>query len=110
MVANRLPITVQRGKDRLEVRRSSGGLVSALDPALRSHGGTWVGWPGLKLTPDETLELPGGAYRLLPIELSQNETRRYYHGFSNGTLWPLFHCLPERASFDSQRLRRWPSG
>ena len=41
VVSNRLPITLQRGPRGLEQRRSSGGLVSALEPALARRGGTW---------------------------------------------------------------------
>ena len=104
VVSNRLPITVQRGKDGLEVRSSSGGLVSALDPALRRSGGTWVGWPGMALKPEEALVVPDAGYQIVPVALSQNEVKRYYHGFSNSTLWPLFHCLPELTRFER---REW---
>jgi trehalose-6-phosphate synthase len=37
---------------------------------------------------------------VVPVSLSESEVTRYYHGFSNGTLWPLFHSLPARAHFD----------
>ena len=100
MVSNRLPITVSRGRSGLEVKRSVGGLVSALDPALRSLGGTWVGWPGARLQPGESLELPGAPFRIAPVDMTRSEVQRYYHGFSNGTLWPLFHCMPERSHFE----------
>ncbi len=100
IVSNRLPVTVQRASSGLELRRSSGGLVSALDPALASCGGTWVGWPGVKLRPGEHLSGPDDPYQIVPVELSTNEVGRYYHGFSNRTLWPLFHCFTERTEMD----------
>ncbi len=71
---------------------------------MRERGGVWVGWPGAKLRPDETLEVPDSPYRLRPVPLSDNETRRYYHGYSNGTLWPLFHSLPERVVLDRRNF------
>jgi trehalose 6-phosphate synthase/phosphatase len=104
IVSNRLPFTAHRGHDGLELRPSSGGLVSALEPVLRKRGGTWVGWPGITLKRGDVLpelEQSGdGSYRIAPILLSETEINRYYHGFSNRTLWPLFHSLHERAVFD----------
>ena len=100
IVSNRLPFTIQRGPRGIERRESSGGLVSALNPVLRKRGGTWVGWPGSRLEPSEPLSAPGDPYRVLGVPLSDTEVNRYYHGFSNRTIWPLFHYLPERARFD----------
>ncbi len=100
VVSNRLPVTLQRGSSGLERRRSTGGLVSALEPVLTKQGGTWVGWPGMKLREGETLSQPDDPYQMHPVELTDNEVNRYYHGFSNRTLWPLFHCFAERTRFD----------
>ena len=100
VVSNRLPVTIQRGPNGIERKVSTGGLVTALDPVLRKRGGTWVGWPGSRLEPDEPLSAPGDPYLIQPVALSDTEVNRYYHGFSNRTLWPLFHHFPERARFD----------
>lgn len=67
---------------------------------LRRRGGTWVGWPGGRLEPGEDFTAPGDPYRIRAVQLSDGEIGRYYHGFSNRTLWPLFHCFTERARFD----------
>lgn len=100
VISNRLPVTVRRTRQEVRVDRSSGGLVAALDPVLRRMGGTWVGWPGLRLQPGERDLLASDAYHIEPVPLTDREVRRYYHGFSNGTLWPLFHSFPERTHFD----------
>jgi len=100
VVSNRLPMTLQRVSRGLEQKQSSGGLVSALDPVLRKRGGTWVGWTGMKLRPGETLPQPDLPYQISAVELTDAEVNRYYHGFSNRTLWPLLHCFPERTRFD----------
>ncbi len=102
IVSNRLPVTLQRSASGLEQHRSTGGLVSALEPVLSRRGGSWVGWPGLKLRPGESLEVPDASFEMVPVELSTNEVQRYYHGFSNETLWPLFHCFPSRARFEQR--------
>ena len=86
VVANRLP--VDRDEDG-GWRTSPGGLVTALEPVVRSTHGAWVGWPGradLELDP-----FSADGIDLLPITLSAEEVARYYEGFSNDTIWPLYH-------------------
>ncbi|MEE8581119.1 MAG: bifunctional alpha,alpha-trehalose-phosphate synthase (UDP-forming)/trehalose-phosphatase [Myxococcota bacterium] len=99
VVSNRLPFTIQRSADGLERRPSSGGLISALEPVLRKRGGTWIGWPGLALQAGEKIPSAREPYQIAPVQLSEGEITRYYHGFSNRTLWPLLHSLPDHARF-----------
>ena len=61
-----------------------------------------MGWPGTRLREDETLAETDSEYGLHAVALTDTEVTRYYHGFSNRTLWPLFHSLPERARFDQR--------
>jgi trehalose 6-phosphate synthase/phosphatase len=100
VASNRLPFTIQRVGAQLERRPSSGGLISALEPVVRQRGGTWIGWPGTEIRPGERLGGPSVGYHVAAVRLSEHEANRYYHGFSNRTLWPLLHSLPSRAGFD----------
>jgi trehalose 6-phosphate synthase/phosphatase len=106
VASNRLPFTFHRTNKGLERRPSAGGLVSALDPVLSKRGGTWVGWPGAEVSQDESLESPDDGYRISPVLLSETEVTRYYHGFSNRTLWPVMHSMAARARFER---RNWES-
>jgi trehalose 6-phosphate synthase/phosphatase len=98
VLSNRLPFTVRKGRGRSRLEQSTGGLVAALDPVLRRSGGTWIGWAGGPLPP-EAAEAP---YRIAGVSLSPHELRGYYHGFSNGALWPLFHSFPTRMELDPE--------
>ncbi len=69
--------------------RSPGGLVSALAPLLEARGGRWVGWTGAAGA--TTHPKTDGAIALSPVELSRADLQNFYAGFSNGTLWPLYH-------------------
>ncbi|HEX3731645.1 MAG TPA: trehalose-6-phosphate synthase [Mycobacteriales bacterium] len=90
VVANRLPVDrVGDGTGVDAWRRSPGGLVTALDPVMSNRGGVWVGWSGIVGTAPEPFDLDGVS--LHPVELSADDVRDYYEGFSNGTLWPLYH-------------------
>ena len=106
IVSNRLPFTYHRGSRGIERRPSSGGLVSALEPVVSRRGGTWIGWPGLEIKERERISTRVKNYKVAPVLLSESEVTRYYHGFSNRTLWPLLHSLPALARFER---RDWQS-
>jgi len=110
VVSNRLAIVVDREeKGQWTIKPGSGGLVTALGPVLRDRGGQWIGWLGTHETDamDETALrslLDQGSretgYALKPVNLTAEEIQKYYFGFSNEILWPLFHDLPTRCNFD----------
>jgi trehalose 6-phosphate synthase len=90
VVANRLPVDRVTGPDGEPAwRRSPGGLVSAIAPVMRGRKGTWVGWTGAA---DESLEpFETDGMSLLPVTLTSEDVENFYSGFSNATLWPLYH-------------------
>ncbi len=98
VVANRLPVDrVVDGDGNSSWRRSPGGLVSALMPVMQANQGAWLGWPG---GTDEDLEpFEEDGLQLVPIAMSQAEVEDFYEGFSNDTLWPLYHDLVAKPSF-----------
>jgi trehalose 6-phosphate synthase len=90
VVANRLPIDMERLPDGTTTwKRSPGGLVTALEPLLRRRRGAWIGWPGIPDADDEPIEQDD--MLLCPVSLSTEDVAEYYEGFSNATLWPLYH-------------------
>jgi trehalose 6-phosphate synthase len=99
IVANRLPVDLERAEDGTQRwKHSPGGLVSALEPFLRTRSGAWVGWPGV---PDVDLDIfDDEGMQLCPVGLSATEVQDYYEGFSNATLWPLYHDVVATPIFD----------
>ena len=90
VVANRLPVDMERLPDGSTTwKRSPGGLVTALEPLLRRRRGAWIGWPGVPDAGDEPIEQDD--MHLCPVNLSAADVAEYYEGFSNATLWPLYH-------------------
>ena len=98
VVANRLPFDFEVLPDgSTKANQSPGGLVTALEPILSKQHGAWIGWggkPDLELEPVTT----DGLY-LEPVPLSAEEIDRYYEGFSNATLWPLYHDAVAESEF-----------
>lgn len=97
IVANRLP--VRRAKRApVDVWESSpGGLVSAMRPILRSRPSTWVGWPGF--TGDVPLPFHHEGIHNCPVSMSREELHEFYEGFSNSSLWPLYHDAVRPAQY-----------
>jgi trehalose 6-phosphate synthase len=98
IVANRLPV------DRVELadgtkgwRTSPGGLVTAIEPVMRANHGVWIGWPGGTDSDLEPFESDG--LELAPMSMSAQDIEEFYEGFSNGTLWPLYHDLVAKPEF-----------
>jgi trehalose 6-phosphate synthase/phosphatase len=104
ILSNRLPLSFEKGPNGLHVKQSSGGLVTALDPLLREHGGIWIGSAGTDHDPRIREALTKLSkqphYRYEPIALTEEEHEKFYEGFSNEIIWPLFHDLQSRCNFD----------
>ncbi|PJJ71301.1 trehalose 6-phosphate synthase [Diaminobutyricimonas aerilata] len=90
VVSNRLPVDHVVDDDGTERwQPSPGGLVTALSPVMATNDGAWVGWPGRADLDLDEFDADG--LHLVPVRLSSDEVDRYYEGFSNDTLWPLYH-------------------
>jgi trehalose 6-phosphate synthase len=71
----------------------AGGLAVALRDALDRYGGLWFGWSG-EVAEDAApppKAITQGRITYLTIDLSRQDYEEFYNGFSNSTLWPLFH-------------------
>ncbi len=106
MVANRQPYKHIWRDGKITYVKSTGGVVSALDPVMRVCKGTWVAYgdgdADRKMTgPDDKLMVPpeNPSYTLKRIWLNNTEADGYYYGFSNQVLWPLCHVVYQRPSF-----------
>jgi trehalose 6-phosphate synthase/phosphatase len=98
LVSNRLPVRIELRDGAATIERSSGGLATGLSGPHAASDGLWIGWPGdLDALSAEDREAALGKLselRLEPVALSAAELERYYDGYCNGVIWPLFHYLP----------------
>ncbi|MFP4163954.1 MAG: bifunctional alpha,alpha-trehalose-phosphate synthase (UDP-forming)/trehalose-phosphatase [Chitinispirillaceae bacterium] len=106
LVSNRLPITVDKRKGALHYHHSVGGLATGLDSFHQERECMWIGWPGIasdRTKASEKKEITGtlSESRCVPVFLSRTEIDKFYSGFSNRTIWPLFHYFPQHAVFQS---------
>ena len=98
IVSNRLPVDHVSGEGEDAVwRPSPGGLVAALEPMMKREDGVWIGWVGIADAEFEPFEADG--IDIKPVALSAQDVEYYYEGFSNDTLWPLYHDVIAPPSF-----------
>lgn len=94
IIANRLPVKIERTEDSFVVKRSEGGLATGLGSLETDAEMHWVGWPGVHVDDENekqeiTEKLNDLNYH--PVFLSGEQIENYYEGYSNSTIWPLCH-------------------
>jgi trehalose 6-phosphate synthase/phosphatase len=96
VVSNRLPLSILHGPGGWVAEPSAGGLASAVNPILKEHGGLWIGWPGhgprdADAGREQLLQRWQEEHGYVGVNLPPALARRFYEGYANQTLWPLFH-------------------
>jgi trehalose 6-phosphate synthase/phosphatase len=111
VVSNRLPIVTVEDKGQLTFRESAGGLVSGISAYLDSLRGSsfvrpeyeWIGWPGVTIDDPARQAAVTNAladFNAHPVFLSERSMQKFYHGFCNKTIWPLFHYFSSFAEYE----------
>ena len=107
IVSNRLPVSIKVEKDKIELIPSVGGLATGMRSVYKEYNGKWIGWPGLP-SDDIDENLSGRIDKELEkedcvsVHLSKKEIDLYYDGFSNRTIWPLFHYFAQYIDYDPE--------
>jgi trehalose 6-phosphate synthase/phosphatase len=113
-VSNRLPFSIDNSGNELSIRQSSGGLVSALKSYLEgdTQGESssfqkqiWVGTLDAETEVWQKAQDAGllfTDYDIVPIFTDKAVYEDFYNGFSNSTLWPLFHYFPSLVSYKKE--------
>ena len=105
IVAYRLPYKLVKKNEEYFPVQNSGGLVSAvlsLTEKIRPGKKSllkilWVG-TGDKQLGNENMN---SEFTLFPVEIPRKINEKYYGGFCNDTIWPLFHYFPSRTVYDN---------
>lgn len=119
IISNRLPFSVDKSGDEVQIRQSSGGLVSALKGYFEQSNGAktafsekiWVGsCDFLQQDWDENKDkLQSTNFLIEPVFIDDDLYSDYYNGFSNSTIWPLFHYFPSLTRYEKQQFDAYVS-
>ncbi|MFD0931456.1 bifunctional alpha,alpha-trehalose-phosphate synthase (UDP-forming)/trehalose-phosphatase [Psychroflexus salinarum] len=107
IVSNRLPLQISIENEELEVTPSVGGLATGLKSVHKDGNGIWIGWSGItqeELDPRLEAEVNEAITKeqCVSVNLTESDLDLYYYGFSNRTLWPLFHYFIEYTEYNTE--------
>jgi trehalose 6-phosphate synthase/phosphatase len=107
IVSNRLQVTVTENDGDLSFTPSSGGLATGIGAYLETLTDfeyIWVGWPGsARYSDNEAVKNElSQRYHCRPVFVDESSMDRFYNGFCNKTLWPLFHYFPYLTIYDEK--------
>ena len=111
IVSNRLPFQISERKNQLVFSPSSGGLVSSIksyidkqkDIYKKENLPLWVGTSDISekkiIKHTEYGSINYENFLLHPVFLPRITKDKYYNGFCNNTIWPLFHYFPSYTKY-----------
>jgi trehalose 6-phosphate synthase/phosphatase len=112
IVSNRLPVSIERKNNKLIYTSSAGGLATGLGSIYKNGDNLWIGWPGLYISEkNEREEIRSGLKKenMAPVFLTESDIEKFYEGFSNSTLWPLFHYFPNYMVYEQEYWEAYKS-
>jgi trehalose 6-phosphate synthase/phosphatase len=112
IVSNRLPFTVSFKDNAPQFKPSAGGLTTGLwsyldrpvAPGAERPDYLWMGWPGASVPPEHeaAVRAHGEQFKSSPVFLPEESMDRFYLGFCNKTIWPLFHYFPTLTRYEEE--------
>src|SRR5258706_4546481 len=117
IVSNRAPVSIVSEGGKYRYDESSGGLASGLRTYVervkkKSPGNkiTWLGWPGTAVPESDENKVRKEILKKFDVQsvfLSEDVMERFYQGFCNKTIWPLFHYFPSLASYETENWEEY---
>ncbi|HZH74167.1 MAG TPA: bifunctional alpha,alpha-trehalose-phosphate synthase (UDP-forming)/trehalose-phosphatase [Mariniphaga sp.] len=112
IISNRLPIQLNLTEDNIEVTPSVGGLATGMSSVFESFDSLWIGWSGIDrntLTEEQKERVDQALLKekCIDVQLSQEEVELYYEGFSNKTIWPLFHYFNQYVKYEEDQWQAY---
>ncbi|MEE3244824.1 MAG: bifunctional alpha,alpha-trehalose-phosphate synthase (UDP-forming)/trehalose-phosphatase, partial [Bacteroidota bacterium] len=112
IISNRLPLQLQIDNNTIKATPSVGGLATGMKSVHRDSNGVWIGWTGLteEETPEELVDEVVSAAKkeqCVPVSLTEKDIDGFYYGFSNRTIWPLFHYFMEYTEFEKESYQTY---
>ena len=118
IVSNRLPFTVSFHGGSPQFKPSAGGLTTGLwsyldrkmPEGVERPDYLWMGWPGTNIPPEHEAEVRAYGEKMFkssPVYLPEESMDRFYLGFCNKTIWPLFHYFPMLTNYEEENWQEY---
>ncbi len=109
IVSNRLPQTINiSDNESIEITPSVGGLATGMKSIYKNYESKWYGWPGfgeneISKNTKNTIENRLSQENCIPVYIDKEDEELYYTGFSNKTIWPLFHYFMQFTEYEDNQ-------
>lgn len=117
LVSNRLPFKLLEKNSKITLKQSDGGLVSALKSYFNNQTTDqqydqklWIGsadFPEKRWHKYINTQSGQQQFVIEPVFIDPKVYSKYYNGFCNATLWPLFHYFPSYTVFDDEAFQHY---
>src|SRR5688572_7492215 len=114
LVSNRLPLQLIEENGEVSIKQSDGGLVTALISYFEQASAKdtfqqklWVGAADFPEKRWTKLKQENTDFKIEPLFLDQKIYNKYYNGFCNATIWPLFHYFPSYVVYDQDYFENY---
>ena len=116
VVSNRLPFQLHEKKKSIFMKESDGGLVSALKSYFESEhkdsfsSVLWIGsadFPEIRWEKYQENPTNSSSFDVDAIFIDSKTYNKFYNGFCNATIWPLFHYFPSIVEFDEETFQSY---
>lgn len=117
VVSNRLPFQLQEKKKSVFMKESDGGLVSALKSYFESGSDSesfssilWIGsadFPEARWEKYKENPVQKASFDVQPVFIESKTYNKFYNGFCNATIWPLFHYFPSIVEYDEETFQSY---
>ncbi len=118
VVSNRLPFTVSFKDGVPQFKPSAGGLTTGLwsyldqktTEGIERPDYLWMGWPGASIPPEHQAAVSAYGeqqFKSRPVFLPEESMDRFYLGFCNKTIWPLFHYFPTLTHYEEENWQEY---
>ncbi len=108
LVSNRLSTSVKIQDGQPVFSPSVGGLATGLSSLHAKENSLWIGWSGVAeddVSPELSQEIEQVLrrdHKSVPVALTHDDLNRFYFGFCNNIIWPLFHYFPSYVEYDNE--------
>ncbi|RIH64367.1 bifunctional alpha,alpha-trehalose-phosphate synthase (UDP-forming)/trehalose-phosphatase [Mariniphaga sediminis] len=112
IISNRLPVQISISENDIGVEPSVGGLATGMMSVSKSFNSLWIGWSGVdfnELTNSQVKKVNSALKKekCVSVNLTQEEVELYYEGFSNKTIWPLFHYFNQFVEYEDEQWQAY---
>jgi trehalose 6-phosphate synthase/phosphatase len=112
IISNRLPVQIDFTETDIEVTSSVGGLATGMISVSQTFNSLWIGWSGINhehLTEKQQKQVSKTlkSEKCVDVNLTQKEVELYYEGFSNKTIWPLFHYFNQFVEYEEDQWQAY---